>query len=372
MPAKSTKTAHKSLHLIGGTDEFSIKEAAAALAKSLAPKNAGEFGVEIIEGNAQNADDVIQIVQKLRESLQTFGFFGDKLVWLKDTNLLGTEPVTQSQAASDALDDFAALLKEGLPAGVTLLVSAIGLDQRRALFKIFQNVGDVQIFSAPERGKRQSDEQIAAFLARELRKLGKKMDADARETFLEMVEPDFRLMDSELQKLALFTGKRETITEPDVRAICSATRASAIWDLTDSLGERNLPKSLNALRNLLFHGENAMGVVAMLAGQFRLMLLARDLMERRVLNVRDDTYITFKTTFERLGERDTSHFPRDKSGNLPNPWRFHRCALAAKKFSVPELVRALELLLDAQRKIVATQLDESLVLEETLAKIVRK
>ena len=45
MPA----TATKAIHLIGGDDEFSIKEAAAKLAAKLAPTAGGEFGTEIIE-----------------------------------------------------------------------------------------------------------------------------------------------------------------------------------------------------------------------------------------------------------------------------------------------------------------------------------
>src|SRR5208282_5253361 len=52
MPVAATKT--KSIYLIGGADEFSIKETAAKLADKLAPKKAGEFGLEIIEGSATN------------------------------------------------------------------------------------------------------------------------------------------------------------------------------------------------------------------------------------------------------------------------------------------------------------------------------
>ena len=48
MPAAATKT--KSIYLVGGADEFSIKESAAKLADTLAPKKAGEFGLEVIDG----------------------------------------------------------------------------------------------------------------------------------------------------------------------------------------------------------------------------------------------------------------------------------------------------------------------------------
>jgi hypothetical protein len=37
-----------------------------------------------------------------------------------------------------------------------------------------------------------------------------------------------------------------------------------------------------------------------------------------------------------------------------------------------ELIRAMDLLLEANRQLVSTQLDDRLVLEETIAKIARK
>ena len=88
MPAAATKT--KSIYLVGGADEFSIKESAAKLADKLAPKGAGEFGLEIIEGSASNQDEALKILSRLHEALNTVGLFGggDKLVWLKNTDLL--------------------------------------------------------------------------------------------------------------------------------------------------------------------------------------------------------------------------------------------------------------------------------------------
>jgi DNA polymerase III delta subunit len=46
--------------------------------------------------------------------------------------------------------------------------------------------------------------------------------------------------------------------------------------------------------------------------------------------------------------------------------------LAARNFHIEELTGAMELLLEANRQLVSTQLDERLVLGETIAKIARK
>ena len=126
MPSTNIQT--KSIYLVGGDDEFSIKENASQLAGNLAPKNAGEFGVEMIEGDAANQDEALKILGRVNEALNTVGFFGgEKLVWLKNTTLLADNPTTRGEAVKEAMTGLAEQLKRGLPDGVTLLISAAGL-----------------------------------------------------------------------------------------------------------------------------------------------------------------------------------------------------------------------------------------------------
>ena len=360
------------MYLIGGDDEFSIKETAAKLAPTLAPKTAGEFGVEILEGETNNQDQALKLLARLNEALATVGFFGgDKLVWLKSTELLADTVVTRGEAVREALALLNERLKRGLPDGVRLLISAIGCDRRKSLYKTLDKVGTVQLLDAPEEGRGHGDEEIAAFIQGRLRAAGKTMTAEAYETFQQLVALDYRETANEIDKVALYVGDRPEIHQADVRTICSATRQAVIWELSDALGARRLPQAIAALENLLAAGEQPIGVLMLLVAQFRLMLLARDLMDRKLLAPRAGQGGGFEyvKAFERLPEAQTAHFPRTKDGGLPNAWRLYRCALAAKNFSVSELVRAMDRLLDANRQLVSTQLDPRLVLEETLAKI---
>jgi len=369
MPA--TRAPTKSIHLIAGNDEFSVKEAAAKLAEKLAPKEGGEFAVEIIEGGAGNQDEALKILRRVHEALNTVGLFGgDKLVWLKNTNLLTDEKGVTAEAVKDALAELTEQLKRGLPDGVRLLISAVGCDRRKSIYKTIEKTGEVQFFEAIEEG-RHGDEEIAEFIQRRVREQKKTMTEAAFGVFRELVAPDLREMANELEKLCLYVWKRAEITDADVRAICSASRQSEIWDLTDALGARSLPRALAALDNLLAHGDNAMGILMMLAAQFRLMLLAKDLMQRKLITVTDVPF-PFVKAFENLPENETAHFPRTKEGKLPNAWRLYRCAVAAKNFSAAELVRALELILDANLQLVSTQLDERLLLEQAMVKIAIK
>ena len=268
MPVAATKT--KSIYLIGGADEFSIKETAAKLADKLAPKKAGEFGLEIIEGSASNQDEALKVLSRLREALNTVGLFGggDKLVWLKNTDLLADNPMTRAESVKESLAELADLLKAGLGEGVTLLISAIGTDRRKTLYKTLEKVGEIQFFEALEEGKGDADEDIEAFIQSKSRADGKTMSPDAVQAFRELVAPNLREIANELEKLFVYVGKRTAVTQEDVRAICSASRQAVIWELTDALGARRTSQAIRALENLLDAGEQPIGVLMMLVAQF--------------------------------------------------------------------------------------------------------
>ncbi len=364
--------AAKPVYLVGGSDEFAIKEHAAKLAAKLAPKDAGEFGVEIIEGDAGNADDALRVIRRLREALFTVGLFGgDKVVWLKSTNLLAAQP-PGGESTTDALNTLNDDLKRGLPAGVTLLVSAIGFDKRRSIAKTLEKTGEAFFFDAPEAGKQAGEEQITEFIGERLAAEKKRFaDPDAMGAFRELVAPTMRELANELEKLCIYVGKRPEITEADVRAICSATRGVDDFELANLIGLRNLPGCIRTVEKMLNDGDEPIAIVMQLAGQFRLMLLAHDLVERKILR-RTDYYAGYAKAFAAMAESEKAHMPRSKDGRPPNEWRFGRCAMAAHNFSRAEIIRAMDLLLEAHIQLVSTQLDGKLVIEETITKIARK
>lgn len=361
----------KSIQLIAGSDEFIVKTVAAERARQLTPPEAGEFGLDLIEGEAENAEAALNILTRLQEALHTVGFFGGrKLVWLKNTNLLADNRITQTDAVRDALEKLAAVLERGLPAGVTLLISALGLDRRRKLCRLLEKIAAVELHDAPDLSKEAGEEEIAMFIAGKLRAEGKTMTDEALRAFRDLVAPTLRELANELEKLFLYVGRRTEITADDVRAVCSASQQAVIWELIDAIAAKQLRPALATLDKLLDSGEHPLGLLTRLGNQLRLILLARDLMERKVL-VPSGNPFEYIRGFKNLPPEATAHFPRGKEGTLPNEWRMYRCALAARNFTTRELIRALDLVLDAHRQLVSTQLDERVVLTQTITRIIR-
>src|SRR6267143_4487612 len=127
------KTQTANIYAVVGSDESAVKREAGALAQKLAPAEAGEFGLEIIDGAADNVDGAATAIRSTIAALQTLPFFGGgKLVWLKSANFLSDDVKGKSVNVLEPLEELAAIINSGLPADVTLLISAVDPDKRRS------------------------------------------------------------------------------------------------------------------------------------------------------------------------------------------------------------------------------------------------
>src|SRR6266404_3436570 len=144
MPKLKTRTAN--IYAIAGSDEAAVKREAAALARKLAPAEAGEFGLETIDGAADNVEQAAGAIRSTIAALQTLPFFGGgKLVWLKSSNFLSDDVKGKSANVLEPLEDLGALINSGLPADVTLLISAVDPDKRRSFYKTLAKVAEIEV-----------------------------------------------------------------------------------------------------------------------------------------------------------------------------------------------------------------------------------
>jgi DNA polymerase-3 subunit delta len=123
------------------------------------------------------------------------------------------------------------------------------------------------------------------------------LDAAAVNDLAEYAGDDLRQLDQEITKLADYASGR-TVTRADVRLLVAETRAASIFELVDALGMGETAKAERVMRRILdVDGEQPLGVLAMIARQYRLIIQAKALQVRaarpaevaRTLNVPDWT-----------------------------------------------------------------------------------
>lgn len=364
MPKRTTAN----IHAIVGTDESEVKRVAADLAARLAPADAGDFGLEVIDGAGDNANESATRVRSAVEALQTLPFFGGKLVWLKNTNALGDTVIGRSAAVQDALEKLAAALEEGLPDGVIFLLSATEADKRRSFYKSLGKRAELQVIDKLDASRSGWEEEASAVVAAKARARNLRFEGDALDLFVLLTGGDTRQIENELEKLDLYIGSDKRIEPETVRALVPLSRAGVIFELGNALAACDLDGALRLVRRLLDQGERAISILLVaILPTVRNLLLAKDLMERHRLS-RPPTPFSFISVVNRLPASATEHLPRKKDGTV-NAYGLGIAAMSAHRFSVDQLIAGLESCLEANLQLVSTQLDHELILTEIVVKL---
>jgi DNA polymerase-3 subunit delta len=374
VPKAKAKTAQSeaNIHAIVGSDESEVKRAAAELAAKLAPPDAGEFGLEIIDASADNVDQAISRIRSAIESLQTLPFFGGgKLVWLKNANCLGDSVIGRSASVQSALDDLAELLEAGLGSDVTFLLSATEVDKRRSFYKTLSKRAEVQVIDRLDSSRAGWEEEATEIIGRRAQARGLQFEEEALDLFVLLTGGDTRQIENELEKIDLYLGDDRQVLVEQVRELVPLSRGGVIFELGNALAACDLERALKLLRRLLDQGETAVGILLVaILPTIRNLLLAKDLMERNRIP-RPHAPFGFISALNRLPAEATEHLPRKKDGSV-NGYALGHAAQQAQRFQTAQLSAGLEACLEANLRLVTSQLDHELVLTEIVVKLLAR
>lgn len=366
--AKQARTSIGAIHAVVGSDEAEVKRVARELAQRLTPPEGGEFGLDLIDGCAESADDASSRIHRTIEALLTVPFFGGrKLVWLKNANFLGDTVTGRAASVTDTLTKLTDLLTAGLPADVTFLISVPEIDKRRSFYKTLSKLAAVAVHDRVDASRSGWEEEATAVVRTRANGRGLRMTEDAVDLLVRLTGGEGRQIDNELEKLDLFLGtERRDVTATDVRLVVPLTRAGVIFELGNALARRDLPGCLRLVDQLLSQGESAVGILLVaIAPTVRNLLLAKDLLTHHRL-ARPQAPFHFTGALNRLPPEATAHLPRKKDGTV-NTFALGLAAVHAHRYELPELRRLFTACVDANMQIVSTSLEARVVLTQLLA-----
>jgi DNA polymerase-3 subunit delta len=361
------------LALICGDDEFAVKQHAKEIYQTWC-EELGGMDHEIIDASVSNSGDALNAISKLREALNTLPFFGSgKVVWLRDCNFLGDERAASAQAVTETLNEVADELKNFKWQNVRLLISAGKVDKRKTFFKTLDKIGSVENFAALSADDKDWVERAEVAARTAVRERKKEISEEALAELVSRVGPNTRQLETEIEKLSLFAGDRKKIEFADVATICSQNKTAKAFALGDALGDRDLPRLLKRLDEELWETKfdskkSEIGLLYGLIGKVRAMLLLKEMIREGWIKPTND-YNNFKSQLERVPK---DKLPEDRKFNplALNPYVLYKALPQVKKYSQGELVRAMDLLLRCNQRLVSSGLDESLVLQQALVQIV--
>lgn len=359
--------------LFCGDDDFAVKQRAKELFQKWSAELGGEDH-EIIEATVNNSGEALRAIGKLREALQTLPFFGGgKAIWLRDCNFLGDERTASSGDVTETLAELAQELKEFQWQNVRLLVSAGKVDKRKVFFKTLDKIGKVESFDGWSVNDKDWADQAELLARQAMEARAKKISAAALAELVARIGPQPRQLTNEVEKLCLYVGARAEITDADVNAVCIRNKMARAFALGDALGNRNLIALLQCLDEELWEMQfdkqkSEIGMLYGLISKVRALLMLKEMLREGWIKASGD-YNSFKAQLERV---PASKLPTDKKYNplALNPYILFKALSQVRNYSETELVRAMDLLLQANQRLVSSALDERIVLQQTLVQIV--
>lgn len=372
MPAKNA-AGLAPLMLVFGEDDFAVQQRGREIFNQWSAELGG-MDHESIDGRAGNSGEVLGALRKLLEALNTLPFFGGgKAVWLKDCTFFGDDRTSSSAAVTDALGDLADTLKSFKWGDVRLVITAGKVDKRKTLFKALQKVGGVEEHAGWSINDRDWTERATMLARQGFRDLGKSIDEAALAEFVHQVGPNPRQLQLEVEKIALYADDSPEVRPGDVAAVAIRNKQAQAFALAEAVGDRNLPQALRILDEEIWtmqfdRQKSSIGLLYGLITKFRVILMAQDLLRSgRIKSTQ--SFGAFKPQLERL---DPDEFPQDRrySPMGVNPYVLFKALPQARNYTVSELVRAMEVLLETNRRLVSSGSEERLTLQQALVDII--
>ena len=359
--------------LVCGEDEFAMKRRAREIYTQWCA-DLGGTDHEVIDAAVANSGEALKALGRLREALQTLPFFGSaKAVWFQHCSFLGDDKVSGAAAVTESLGALAAELKGFAWQNVRLLVSAIKVDKRKAIYKALEKLGTVESFAGWSAESKDWGNLAEARALEALRARGKEISDEALAELVNRVGPHPRQLDTEVEKVALFAGARKDIEFADVQAVCSRNKTARAFALGDALGDRDLPVLLRRLDEELWEvrldsQRSEIGLLYGLISKVRAMILIKEMIREGWVKPEAD-YSRFKAQLSRV---PADQLPQDKRYNplAINAFVLFKAIPQARLYTEGELIHAMEVLLECNQRLVSSNLDESLVLQQAMVEII--
>lgn len=185
--------------------------------------------------------------------------------WVLVRALERWEPKGDAGKSADSLDRLCEYAKNPSPSSV-LVLAAAKLDSRRRLMQLAKKNGFAVECEAL------SQHALAAWIERNARERGQRLAPGVAELIAELAGPDLSSVDDALERVCLYVGADNEVTEEAVGDCIVKLRPASVWELVDAVGRRDLGSAMKALAGVYDPSDRGLKLVGLLAWSARQLL----------------------------------------------------------------------------------------------------
>lgn len=278
----------KNLEVIYGENTYLIEKEVKNIKKN--------FG-EIIQGINYVAIEQNSLENIIPE-LQTPAFgYPKKLIVVKNCDLLKKELKTKKTKNMEVAQKIAEYIEENhqeLQETTILLIIEESIDKTNSLYKMIEKYGETNEF------KELNIVELSQTLKSICSAYKVNIDNETIKYLIETSGTSMQELINEIRKLIEYAGTNGTIDKKAVDLLAIPKIEAVIFDLTDSLGSKQIGKALETLRNLIYNKEPIQKILITLYNHFKKLYLVKLAQKENtniteVLNLKpNQTFLTTK------------------------------------------------------------------------------
>ena len=250
----------KSIYLLYGEEQYLIEQTIKKIKKIF-----GECikGINYIQIDEQNSKQLIQDIET-----PSFGY-EKKLIIAKNSGLFKKEGRKKSEELNNTKKAVSKYIQENIAIieQSTVLVFVEQEIEKQELYKTIEKTGIICNF------EQQKPMQLIQRLKAICTAYKVNVENATLQYLIECCGTSMQELINEIRKLIEHAGPNGTISKQDIDKLCTKKLESVIFDLTDNLGKKNITKSLEVLKNLLYEKEPIQKILITLYNHFKKLYL---------------------------------------------------------------------------------------------------
>lgn len=217
-------------------------------------------GINYITIDETNCNELIADIET-----PSFGY-EKKLIIARNTGLLKKEGKRKNAELAKLKEKVSNYLKENIQviqSSVVLVFVEEEADTKQELYKTIDELGIICKFDY------QKPMQIEKRMKAICQVYKVAIEDSTLRYFIESCGTNMQDLINEIRKLIEYAGEEGKIQKEDIDKLCIKKLESVIFDLTDSLGKRDIKKALEVLKNLIYAKEPIQKILITLYNHFK-------------------------------------------------------------------------------------------------------
>jgi DNA polymerase III subunit delta len=320
------------IYLLYGTEAFLINETKQLLLNHILDEEEKDFNFSAYDLEETPIDVAL-------EDAETFPFLGEKKVVFLHNPVFLTAEKTKEKVVHD-LTKLEAYLKEPAPYTVMVISAPYEkLDERKKITKELKR--NAELVEA----KKLNEHELKNWIKDRAAGNRIEIEAAAIDQLLALVGTNMFMITTEVDKLALYAAEHNRIDVDLVEKLVARSLEQNIFTLIEKVVQRRLDEALRIYYDLLKQNEEPIKILALLAGQFRLIYQVKELSRRG------------------YGQQQIAGYLKT------HPFRVKLASGQANKFTDEELAQLMELLAEADYQMKTGGMNKSLLIEMLLFRL---